>query len=45
MCKIVAVTAYQSDEVTKKADEVGISEVVYKPVNMEMIKAILKKYY
>ena len=44
-CKIVAVTAYQSEEIENKCKKAGISQVVAKPLNSKMLKAILNEYY
>lgn len=44
MCPIVAVTAFTNESVVVEAAQVGISEVINKPVSQERLIEILVKY-
>jgi len=43
--KIVAVTAYVNEEFVSRCYEVGMTDVVHKPVGREELRRIVEKYY
>jgi CheY-like chemotaxis protein len=44
VCPVVAVTAFASSEVATNANSVGMSEVILKPVNINTLIEVLRKY-
>jgi AmiR/NasT family two-component response regulator len=42
---IVAVTAYEDEETMKKCHKIGISAVITKPVNSDLLLKIVTKFY
>ena len=42
---VVAVTAFVNDESIHRCYEVGMSDVIHKPVGVEAIRGILEQYY
>ena len=44
-CEVVAITAFVNDENKKKCFNVGMVEVLHKPVNYIKLKQVLDKYY
>ncbi len=45
LCPVVAITACKDKSVNEEAARVGISEVLYKPVNFRLLKRTLEEYY
>jgi response regulator of citrate/malate metabolism len=44
-CHILAVTASSEEQVSKQAIICGIKQVLYKPVQLAILKAAVDKYY
>ena len=44
-CPIVAVTAHVDDSILKKAEAVGMIEVLNKPVFIDLLGEAIEKYY
>lgn len=44
-CPIIAVTAYQNVEIVERATKVGISQVLFKPVDVEVLRQTLERFY
>ena len=42
---MVAVTAFVNDESIRRCYEVGMQEVIHKPVSSDVIRDILEQYY
>lgn len=42
---IVAVTAFVNDESIRRCYEVGMTEVIHKPVGADVIRTVLEQYY
>ena len=44
-CPIVAVTAHVDDSILKRAEAVGIKQVVNKPLFIERLSQVIDTYY
>ena len=42
---VVAVTAFANDENVKKCYDVGMSDVIHKPLSNEALEQVLNQYY
>ncbi len=44
-CTVVAVTAFSDNSVKKRALQLGMSDVICKPVSMQILKEVVEKHY
>ncbi len=44
-CPVIAVTAFNNQEVVQQAKKVGMKEIIFKPVDITILAKILKNYY
>ncbi len=44
-CPVVAVTAFNSQDIVERAKKVGIKQVLFKPVHVVQLSVIMKNYY
>ena len=42
---VVAVTAFANDENVNKCFEVGMSDVIHKPLSNDMLRGVVEKYF
>ena len=45
LVKVVAVTAFVNEESIRRCYEVGMADVIHKPVNVETIRNFLENHY
>ena len=45
MCSVVAVTACKDKSVAEEALRIGVSQVVYKPVELRVLRQIISDLY
>ena len=44
-CAVVAVTAFTDKSVKKKVLQLGMKDVIYKPVSFQVLKEVVEKFY